>query len=103
MQTALNTALPDEFLQDMRERHPSVLAHLPHEPVVFDVFSSWRLDSGSYADIAEAVVSAWEQRCTCLDQNDMHPPRPQLMHSNLSSVEEIIEVCRWHCNLPLSL
>ena len=103
MQTALNTALPDEFLHDMRERHPSVTAHLPRIPVVFDMFSSWRLDSGSYADMAEAVVSAWEHRCTCLGPNAAHPPRPQLMHSNLSSVEEIIEVCRWLCILPLSV
>ena len=103
MQTALNTALPDEFFQDMRERHPPVLAHLPRMPVVFDVFSSWRLDSGSYADMAETVVSAWEQRCTCLGPNATHPPRPQLMHSNLSSVDEIIKVCRCCCNQPLNL
>ena len=96
MQTAERTELPAEFLQDMRNRHPSVLAHLPAKPVVFDVFSSWRLDSGSYADMAEAVVSAWDRRCAALKPgDDVHPPRPHLMHSNLSSVDEVAEVCRW--------
>ena len=95
MQTAVRTELPAEFLQDMRDRHPSVLAHLPAKPVVFDVFSSWRLDSGCYADMAEAVVSAWERRCAALKPGDVHPPRPHLMHSNLSSVDEVAEVCRW--------
>ena len=78
----------------MRERHPSVVARLPRSPVVFDVFSSWRLDSGSYADMAEVVVGAWERRCSSLRARDGRPPRPQLMHSNLSSVEEVLEVCR---------
>lgn len=91
----MRTELPAQFLQDMRDRHPSVLAHLPATPVVFDVFSSWRLDSGGYADMAEAVVSAWERRCAALKPGDVHPPRPHLMHSNLSSVDEVAEVCRW--------
>ncbi|CAL5220669.1 g2715 [Coccomyxa viridis] len=94
VETALRTELPAEFLEDMRERHPSVVAHLPTEPVVFDMFSSWRLDSGSYPDMAEVVVSAWESRCLCLAPEDSKPPRPQLMHSNLGSVEEVLEVCR---------
>ena len=102
-QTALRTELPDEFLEDMRERHPSVVAHLPRAPVVFDVFSSWRLDSGSYSDMAEVVVSAWESRCASLAPEDNKPPRPQLMHSNLSNVEEVLEVCRSAvAALPLS-
>ena len=93
-QTALRTELPPEFLEDMRERHPSAVAHLPRSPVVFDVFSSWRLDSGSYPDMAEAVVSAWESRCSSLAPGDGRPPRPQLMHSNLGDVEEVLDVCR---------
>jgi len=94
LQTALRTELPAEFLEDMRERHPSVVAHLPLKPMVFDVFSSWRLDSGSYADMAEVIMSAWEHRCTNLTAGDVKPPRPKLMHSNLSNVEEVAEVCR---------
>lgn len=94
MQTALRTELPAEFLDDMRKRHPSVVAHLPQAPVVFDVFSSWRLDSGSYADMAEVAVRAWERRCAELAPGEARPPRPRLMHSNLSSVEEVLGVCR---------
>ena len=102
-QTALRTELPAEFLEDMRERHPSVVAHLPTEPVVFDVFSSWRLDSGSYPDMAEVVVSAWESRCLCLAPEDSKLPRPQLMHSKLGSVEEVLEMCRYAAAaLPLA-
>ena len=94
LQTALRTELPADFLEDMRERHPSIVAHLPPKPMVFDVFTSWRLDSGSYNDMAEVVMSAWEHRCTTLNAGGVKPPRPQLMHSNLSSVEEVAEVCR---------
>ena len=93
-QTALHTELPAEFLEDMRERHPSVVANLPCRPMVFDVFSSWRLDSGSYPDMAEVVVNAWERRCSSLAPEDSKPPRPQLMHSNLGDVTEVLEVCR---------
>ena len=93
-QTALRAELPPEFLEDMRERHPSVVAHLPPSPVVFDVFLSWRLDSGSYLDMAEVVMSAWESRCSSLAPGDAKPPPPQLMHSNLGDVEEVLEVCR---------
>lgn len=65
---------------------------------VFDVFKTWRLDSGSYSQMAEIVVSAWEKRCKQLDQS--HGPqgiprqRPALMHSNLSDVSECLEVAK---------
>ena len=91
-QTASRTELPAEFLEDMHERHPSVVAHLPSKPMVFDVFSSWRLDSGSYPDMAEVVMSAWERRCASLAPEENKPPRPQLMHSNLSDVKEVLDV-----------
>ncbi len=83
---------PAEFLQDMQDCHPSVLAHSPATQVVFDVFSSWRLDSGSYADMAEAVLCVWERCCTALEPSAVRPPRSHLMHSDLSSVDEVAEV-----------
>jgi hypothetical protein len=57
----------------------------------------WRLDSGDYATVASAVVEAWEQRCQQREAAGLPPlPRPLLMHSNLSSVEEVQEVGRCH-------
>ena len=62
---------------------------------VFAVFRQWRLDSGSYPEMAEVVVSAWEQ----LNQQGAAAgrsewPRPSLMHSNLSDVRHVEEVAQ---------
>lgn len=82
----------------------------------------WRIDSGSYEDIAELIVSAWETRCAQLREGagsaagsagappdsagiSIDLPRPILMHSNLGSVEEVLQVCtrRSHAQLHDSL
>lgn len=65
--------------------------------VVFDVFKTWRLDSGDYSKYAEAVVCAWEGRCTQLSQQGAGPQgvpqqRPALMHSNLKDVDHVKQV-----------
>ena len=62
---------------------------------MFVVFRQWRLDSGSYPEMAEIVVSAWEQ----LNQQRAAAgrsewPRPSLMHSNLSDVRHVEEVAQ---------
>ena len=60
---------------------------------MFDLIRTWRLDSGDYEAIAEAVICAWELRGSQLEAaGKQKPPRPKLMHSNLSSVEEVLEV-----------
>lgn len=64
--------------------------------VMFDVFKTWRLDSGDYCKVAELVVSAWEDRCREHGGGaGGHPQqRPALMHSNLSSVDHVKEVAK---------
>ncbi len=53
----------------------------------------WRIDSGNYSAIAEDVVCAWERRCQQLKQAGQPLlPRPKLMHSNLSTVDEVVQV-----------
>ena len=67
--------------------------------MVFDVFKTWRLDSGDYKQMAEVVVSAWERRSQQLQQSGgpqgIPQQRPALMHSNLSDVSECLEVAKW--------
>ena len=58
--------------------------------VVFDLIRTWRLDSGDYASMAEAVVQGWERRCKELGAAAL--PKPGLMNSNLSDAEELLEV-----------
>lgn len=53
----------------------------------FDLFSTWRLDSGVWEEQAELVVGAWEGRCEERQTRGLSPlPKPRLMHSNLSTV-----------------
>ena len=53
----------------------------------------WRIDSGRYEEVAAQVVAAWEERCGELAAAGRPPLRPpQLMHSNLDSVEQIAQV-----------
>lgn len=65
---------------------------------VFDVFKTWRLDSGDYSKMAEVVVSAWEKRSKQLEQAGgpqcIPQQRPALMHSNLSNVTECLQVAK---------
>ena len=72
--------------------HRSVTTRACAGSVVFDLISMWRLDSGDYEAMAEAVISAWEKRCRA--QPDLAPPRPKLMNSNISDVEEALGLVR---------
>ena len=51
-QAALVADVPQEFVADMASIHPGS-ARIPPGAKVFDVFRMWRLDSGSYEDMAE--------------------------------------------------
>ncbi|GAB4816318.1 hypothetical protein N2152v2_003364 [Parachlorella kessleri] len=95
---AVAARIPAEFLKDMREGQPGGSQLLPpgvspEEAVVFDLFDVWRMDSGSYEEMASYVRDGWEQRWAHRDP-DARPPPPILMHSNLSSVDEIIQLSR---------
>lgn len=91
---AAGADVPGSFRKDMLQRsgkeiHPKAKC--------IDLFNTWRIDSGQYEDIAELVMSAWERRCVAAGSDGCPPPpRPTLMHSNLSSVEEVLQVS----NLP---
>lgn len=65
---------------------------------VFDVFKTWRLDSGDYAEVAEVVVAAWERRYRQLESTEgpkgVPAPCPALMHSNLSDVDHVLQVAK---------
>lgn len=91
------TQVPHEFIQDIQELYPDD-RQIQSGAVMFDVFKTWRLDSGDYCKVAELVVSAWEDRCREHGGGaGGHPQqRPALMHSNLSSVDHVKEVA----NLP---
>lgn len=52
MQAALVTEVPEEFGEDMAVLHPQD-PPVPPDCMVFDLFRTWRLDSGSYEDMAE--------------------------------------------------
>ncbi|PNH05120.1 hypothetical protein TSOC_008647 [Tetrabaena socialis] len=68
---------------------------VPEHARVFDLFRMWRLDSGPYEPLAELIVAAWEERCAELRaEGRPELPRPQLMHSNLDSVDHIARMCR---------
>lgn len=93
---ALVTRVPDEFIQDIQQLYPND-RQIQSGAVVFDVFKTWRLDSGDYSKYAEAVVCAWEGRCTQLSQQGAGPQgvpqqRPALMHSNLKDVDHVKQV-----------
>ncbi|CAL8464515.1 g4050 [Coccomyxa elongata] len=92
VEAALVSEVPAEFLEDMADTYPQESQPQPG-CMVFDLFTTWRLDSGSYEEIAEVVVSAWERRCAAVPQGMRPPQRPALMHSNLRSAEEVLQVC----------
>jgi hypothetical protein len=52
MQAALVTEVPEEFGEDMAVLHPQD-PPVPPDCMVFDLFRTWHLDSGSYEDMAE--------------------------------------------------
>ena len=64
---------------------------------VFDLLQVWRLDSGDYASVAEAVVRTWERRAAeAAAEDPSRPPlpRPRFMHSNLKDVDMVLDMCR---------
>eukprot|EP00884_Botryococcus_braunii_P006522 jgi/Botrbrau1/15871/Bobra.40_1s0055.1 len=91
---ALATRVPSMFIADMQTHFPND-PRIPEGAVVFDIIKIWRLDSGSYERVAEVVISAWETRCRDAAKLGLEPPaRPLLMHSNLSSADEVVSVCK---------
>lgn len=64
---------------------------------MFDLLQIWRLDSGDYATVAEAVLGVWERRAAAAAAEEPQrtpPPRPRFMHSNLKDVDMVLDVCR---------
>jgi hypothetical protein len=64
MQAALAADVPCEFLEDVAARHPGSPPPPPPGCKVFDLFRTWRLDSGSYKEMAEVsrtahLIFAW--------------------------------------------
>lgn len=93
---ALVTQVPDEFIQDVQELYPND-RQIQSGAMMFDVFKTWRLDSGDYCKYAEIVVSAWEGRCEQLHKQGSGPEgipqqRPALMHSNLKDVDHVKQI-----------
>ncbi|KAL3134655.1 hypothetical protein ABBQ32_007664 [Trebouxia sp. C0010 RCD-2024] len=93
---ALVTQVPDEFVEDIQQLYPDD-RQIESGAMVFDVFTTWRLDSGDYSKYAEVVVSAWEGRCKQLTDQGGGPQgisqqRPALMHSNLKDVDHVKQV-----------
>lgn len=111
--------VPHSFITYMQHKHGQVV---PQGSKAFDLIRTWRVDSGSYEQIADLIVSTWERRCQEISsagsgsaagtdsgtstgsqsaeghstqgQRPACPalPRPILMHSNLSSVDEVLQV-----------
>ena len=83
--------MPSYCEQCLLSLRPSAGAH------VFDLLQVWRLDSGDYATVAEAVVRTWERRAAeAAAEDPSRPPlpRPRFMHSNLKDVDMVLEMCR---------
>jgi hypothetical protein len=103
---ALAAQLPEEFVADMVKLYPQDWASAPaclkdrNTATVFDLIRVWRLDSGDYLEMAGLVRDAWEERWRERKDEDaddvflpsLRPPQPALMHSNLGSYEEVVEV-----------
>mmetsp|Transcript_39795 Transcript_39795/g.112908 ORF Transcript_39795/g.112908 Transcript_39795/m.112908 type:complete len:600 (-) Transcript_39795:234-2033(-) len=89
---AMAADVPKEFIDDMAS-HSDPQPAIPEGAKVFDLLRMWRLDSGDYKEIAPLVLAAWKQRCMQLEVAGCQaPPRPMIMHSNLESVDECIEM-----------
>ena len=65
-QATLVAEVPQEFIEDMAALYPDG-PRIPAGAKVFDVFRMWRLDSGSYEDIAEvgSYNPAWAPCLHC--------------------------------------
>lgn len=98
---ALAARLPEEFRLDVQQQYPDQWAALPaavraEDARVFDLFAWWRMDSGSYPEMAAYVMDTWEARWRGVPPH-LCPPRPRLMHSNLGGV---VGACRHSCAAP---
>jgi len=94
--SAVHVDVPETFVSDMAERHQCTLAQ---GTKVFDLFRMWRLDSGEWQENAALIMDAWHQRCWLREQEGCAPSAPpQLMNSNVSSVDDVREV--WMLALP---
>ncbi|PRW20330.1 hypothetical protein C2E21_9047 [Chlorella sorokiniana] len=96
---ALAARLPDEFRRDMQEQYPEQWAAAPaavraEGALVFDLFATWRMDSGDYEEMASYVADAWEARWAATLCAAARPPPPVFMHSNLDSWEDILAMWR---------
>jgi hypothetical protein len=90
VRVGVETTLPPEFVQDMADRWGEDV-----EPggCVFDLFRVWRLDSGCYRVLAQLLHDTWQRRNTVRAAAGAPPlPRLQLLHSNISSLDDIREV-----------
>lgn len=55
--------------------------------------STWRLDSGSYPDLAQLIYDTWARRNSARTTAGLAPLPPlQLLQSNISSLDDIKEV-----------
>lgn len=53
----------------------------------------WRMDSGDYPTLAQLVIASWQQRSASRQAAGLQAlPKPQLMHSNIDSIEDIRQV-----------
>lgn len=96
IRTSLAAQIPEQFQTDMANMYPAEWSKAPNcikhrKAKVFDLFRAWRLDSGDYIRMATSVKDAWDSqyRSACTSQK---PPEPTLIHSNLSSYEEVVSV-----------
>lgn len=87
---AMVSRVPQEFIEDVGF---DTSVQVPEDAVVFDLIRVWRVDSGDYKTIAEAIMDTWERRKAQL-AGERELPKPMLMNSNLSSVEDIEEASR---------
>lgn len=76
------TRLPDQFREDIKAKFGD---DLKPETTLLGLIKTWRLDSGDYGALAEQIVAACEKAGL---------PKPNLMHSNLGDVDEVLEVGR---------
>mmetsp|Transcript_41353 Transcript_41353/g.104812 ORF Transcript_41353/g.104812 Transcript_41353/m.104812 type:complete len:613 (+) Transcript_41353:60-1898(+) len=90
VELAMAADVPSEFVEDMAKL--SAEPPIPAGSKVFDLIKIWRIDSGEYAEIAAIILDAWKRRCQVAKAQGLEPiARPVLMHSNLGSVEELLE------------
>jgi len=67
-----------------------------HAVLCCAVCSVWRLDSGSYPDLAQLLYDTWTNRNEARAAAGLSPLPPlTLLHSNISTLDDIREVGGW--------